>query len=188
MSAGDDLERRVRRLEDRAAIMDLAVLYGFVMDERDVAGIRRLFTEDATLRSQDGVFSARGIDEIVATYQGRFDALGPTNHVSHGHVVRFDDADPDSAYGVLASHAEVVRNNTPMVVGLRYKDRYRRTPDGWRLQDRLMSYMYYVDVREYAEALGDPLRVRAYGDRRPADWPEVLGPDPDTRWLSKLLA
>jgi SnoaL-like domain len=187
MPIDGDLARRIQRLEDRAAIMDLAVLYGFVMDERDIEGVRRLFSTDATLRSQDGVFAAKGIDEIVATYQGRFAALGPTNHVSHGHVVRFDESDPDSAYGVLASHAEVWRNDAPMVVGLRYKDKYRRTPEGWRFQDRLMSYMYYVDVREYAEALGDPLRVRAYGDRRPADWPEALTDAPDTRWLSEIL-
>jgi hypothetical protein len=50
-----------------------------------------------------------------------------------------------------------------------------------------MSYMYYIDVREYADALGEPLRVRAYGDHRPADWPEVLGPSPDTRWLADIL-
>jgi ketosteroid isomerase-like protein len=183
-----DMERRIQRLEDRAAIQDLVVLYGFVMDERDIEGVRRIFADDATLRSQDGVFAASGIEEIVKTYQGRFDALGPTNHVSHGHVVRFDESDPDVAYGVLASHAEVVRNGQPMVVGLRYKDRYHRTPDGWKFSDRLMSYMYYVDVREYAEALGDPLRVRAYGDRRPADWPEKLTDNPDTKWLSDLLA
>jgi SnoaL-like domain len=185
--SGPALEQRIKRLEDRAAINDLVVLYGFVMDERDVPGIRRLFAADATLRSQDGVFAAKGIEDIVSTYQGRFAALGPTNHVSHGHVVRFDDADPDVAYGVLASHAEVVREDRSMLVGLRYKDTYRRTAEGWRFQDRLMSYMYYVDVREYAEALGHPLRVRAYGDQRPADWPEVLGSDPDIRWLTDVL-
>jgi ketosteroid isomerase-like protein len=180
------LQRRIARLEDRAAIADLAVLYGFVMDERDIDGIRRIFCEDATLRSQDGVFAATGIDEIVKTYQGRFDALGPTNHVSHGHVIRLDDTDPDVATGLLASHAEVIRDGKPMVVALRYKDSYRRTHTGWRFADRLMSYMYYVDVRDYADALGDPNRVRAYGDRRPADWPEVLtGSTPD--WLKDYL-
>jgi ketosteroid isomerase-like protein len=180
------LEQRITRIEDRAEITELAVLYGFVMDERDADGIRRIFCEEATLRSADGVFNATGIDEIVHVYQGRFDALGPTNHFSHGHVIRFDDTDPDSARGLLASHAEVVRDGTPMVVALRYQDRYRRTAQGWRFADRLMSYMYYVDVREYPEALGDELRMRAYGDRRPGDWPEVLnGGHPN--WLKDYL-
>ncbi|MFF5992691.1 nuclear transport factor 2 family protein [Prauserella flavalba] len=174
MTTALTLEQRLTRIEDRTEITDLAVLYGYVMDERDIPGIRRIFCEDATLRSADGVFAASGIDEIVRVYQGRFAALRATNHFTHGHVIRFDDGDPGSAHGLLASHAEVVRDGKPMVVALRYRDRYRRTPEGWRFADRLMSYMYYVDVREYADALGDALRVRAYGDRRPADWPEVL--------------
>ena len=182
------LEDRIRRVEDRAAIQDLVVLYGFVMDERDVPGIHRLFAHDATLRSQDGVFAATGIDEIVKTYEGRFAALGPTNHVSHGHVVRFDDADPDAAAGLVAGHAEVVRDGKPMVVGLRYKDGYRRTAEGWRFRSRLMSYMYYVPITEYVEVIGTPLRVRAYGDERPADWPEKLTDNPDLRWLADFLA
>jgi SnoaL-like domain len=170
-----DLAARIRRIEDRQAIADLAVLYGFVMDERVIDAIPRLFTDDATLRSQDGVFGATGIAEIVRTYQGRFDALGPTNHFTHGHVIRFDESDPDRASGLLASHAEVVRNGKAMWVALRYKDTFRRTEQGWRFSDRLMSYMYYIDVNEYAAALGDTLRVRAYAEPGPADWPETLG-------------
>jgi hypothetical protein len=182
------LDDRIRRIEDLSAIKDLAVLYGFVMDERDLGSVRRLFAADATLRSADGVFAATGIEEIVKTYEGRFAALGPTNHFTHGHVVRIDDADPDRATGVLSSHAEVVRDGTAMIVGLRYKDAYRRASVGWQFQDRLMSYMYYIDVREYAESLPGPLRVRAYGDQRPADWPEALTDKPDLGWLTDLLA
>ncbi|MET7392833.1 nuclear transport factor 2 family protein [Dactylosporangium sp. NPDC005572] len=184
----NSLADRIWRIEDRFAIQDLAVLYGFVMDERDLAGVRRLFAADATLRSADGVFAANGIDEIVDTYAGRFAALGPTNHFTHGHVVRFDDADRDRATGLLASHAEVVRDDTPMLVALRYQDVYRRTSVGWQFQDRLMSYMYYLPVQEYADGLGDPLRVRAYGDHRQADWPESLTDKPDLGWLTSLLA
>jgi SnoaL-like domain len=183
---GLSIEDRVRRLEDRQAIADLAVMYGFVMDERIADALPRLFTADATLRSADGVFAAKGIDEIVKTYLGRFDVLGPTNHYTHGHIVRFDEQDPGTATGLLASHAEVVRNNAPMWVALRYRDVYRRTDEGWRFADRLMSYMYYVDVREYAELLGEELRVRAYAEPAPADWPEILkGQSVD--WLKGFL-
>jgi hypothetical protein len=173
MTQDSSLEARIQRLEDRAAIQELGVLYGFIMDERDEAGIREIFCEDATLRSEDGVFAADGIEEIVTTYLGRFDALGPTNHFSHGHVVRFDDSDPDRATGLLASHAEVDRNGVAMQVALRYKDVYRRVDGKWRFADRKMGYMYYMPISELSE-LGDRNSVRAYGDQRPADWPEVL--------------
>src|SRR5690625_731207 len=187
MAAERSLEERIRRVEDRAAIQELAVLYGFIMDERDETGIRQIFMENATLRSQDGVFAATGIDEIVDTYLGRFKALGPTNHYSHGHVVRFYDDDPDAAYGLIASHAEVVRNDTPMQVALRYKDEYRRVDGQWNFYDRLMSYMYYLPISEMSEALGDRNSVRAYGDKRPADWPESLYADSGSQWLHKYL-
>jgi hypothetical protein len=170
----ESLEDRVRRLEDRAAIQELGVLYGFIMDERDEKGIREIFCEDATLRSEDGVFAANGLEEIVSTYLGRFAALGPTNHFSHGHVVRFDDADRTRATGLLASHAEVSRNGVAMQVALRYKDTYRKEGGRWKFADRLMGYMYYLPFTELPEGLGDRNSVRAYGDHRPSDWPEVL--------------
>lgn len=176
-------EGRVSRLEDRLDIQELGVLYGFIMDERDEAGIREIFLPDATLRSEDGVFAAEGIDEIVNTYMGRFAALGPTNHFSHGHVIRFDGTDPDRATGLLAGHAEVARNGVPMQVALRYKDVYRRTDDGWRFADRKMGYMYYMPFTELATDLGDPNGVRAYGDQRPSDWPEVLYSDQGNAFL-----
>jgi hypothetical protein len=181
------LEDRVRRIEDRAEIQELAVLYGFVMDERYEPGIRQLFCEDATLRSEDGVFAAKGIEEIVTTYLGRFAALGPTNHFSHGHVVKLDPADPDRATGLLASHAEVSRDGKAMQVALRYKDTYRRVDGRWRFADRLMGYMYYMPIAEMATDLGDRNSVRAYGDHRPADWPEALYRDNGAAFLEDYL-
>lgn len=180
-------EQRLQRVEDRQAIQELGILYGYIMDERDEDGIRQIFTADATLRSADGVFSAEGIDSIVETYLGRFKALGPTNHFSHGHVVRFDDADPDVARGLLASHAEVDRNGTAMQVALRYKDQYRREDGRWKFSARLMSYMYYMPIAELSELGDGASAVRAYGDRRPADWPESLYSDSGSAWLKAYL-
>jgi len=165
---------RVERLESRLAIQELGVLYGFVMDERSERGIRQIFARDAVLKSEDGVFAAGGIDEIVEAYQARFAVLGPTNHFSHGHVIRFDESDRDLAYGLLAAHAEVSRKGVAMQVALRYKDVYRRHRGRWQFAERVMGYMYYLPFAELPEGLGDRDSVRAYGDRRPADWPEVL--------------
>ena len=186
-TTGTAAEQRLRRVEDRQAIQELGILYGFVMDERDEAGIRQIFTEDATLDSQDGVFKAAGMEQIVETYLGRFAALGPTNHYSHGHVVKFRDEDPDSAYGLLAGHAEVFRNGVGMQVALRYKDEYRRDGGRWKFSARLMSYMYYLPSAEYADGFGATDSMRAYGDRRPSDWPEALYSPSGSQWLHTYL-
>lgn len=176
------LEQRLRRLEDKQALHDLAHLYGFVMDERDLDGLSSLFTEDARLGSEDGVFDAQGLETIAKTYQGRYDVLGATHHFVHSALSRFDDSDPDVAYGLVSGHAEVVRQGETMVVALRYHDVYRRTADGWRIAERVMGYMYYLPVTDYIATMKSDDRSLVYGDPRPADWPSVLhGKDLD--WL-----
>ncbi|MGO3326611.1 nuclear transport factor 2 family protein [Gordonia sp. (in: high G+C Gram-positive bacteria)] len=180
-----ELESRLRRVEDRQELAELVLLYFHVMDERDLDLLPKIFTQDAHLGSGDGVFDATGLDTIAETYQGRFDALGATFHYSHGLIVAFDDADPDVASGTLTGHAEVVRNGTPMIVGLRYADTYRRTSDGWRIANRVMSYFYYTPADRYVETMRTGDRNLAYGDPRPADWPSVLTGG-DLSWLRSL--
>jgi ketosteroid isomerase-like protein len=181
------LENRIRRIEDKFEIQDLAHLYGFVMDERDLDGLGRLFTEDAHLGSEDGVFDATGLDTIARTYQGRYDVLGATNHFAHSVITRFVDGDPDVAYGLVSGHAEVVREDVTMVVALRYHDVYRRTERGWRIADRVMGYMYYLPMTEYIETMKNDNRSLVYGDPRPADWPSVLHGG-DLGWLRAFYA
>ncbi|MDP3968292.1 MAG: nuclear transport factor 2 family protein [Nocardioides sp.] len=176
------LEDRIRRIEDKIALHDLAHLYGFVMDERDIEGLSSLFTEDAHLGSADGVFDARGLDTIAETYQARYDALGATHHFVHSAISRFDDEDPDRAYGLVSGHAEVVRHGETMLVALRYDDVYRRTDQGWRIAERVMGYMYYLPVTSYVETMKSDDRSLVYGDARPADWPSVLH-GKDLGWL-----
>lgn len=152
------------------------------MDERDLTGLERLFTADARLTSADGVFDVEGLDAIAETYQGRFDALGATNHFVHAALSRFDETDPDRATGLVSGHAEVVRQGETMLVALRYHDVYRRTGRGWRIAAREMSYMYYLPVAAYEQALPTAERTLVYGDARPADWPSALHGG-DLGWL-----
>ena len=120
------LPERIRRLEDREAIRELVARYCLVIDGRDVAGIADCFTADGGFRSRDGVLNARGRAAVVQQFHGRFAALGPTFHFTHDHVIRFDDRDADRAWGIVTSHAELVRNGQPMWVALRYEDEYLR--------------------------------------------------------------
>ncbi len=168
------LEERLARLEDIEAIRALVARYGFAIDDRDLEAVAALFTHDGRFRSKDGAMDASGRRHVLAQFEGRFAALGPTNHFSHDHLVWLDDTSAGSARGLVSAHAEVVRNGRPMVVALRYEDRYRREDGAWRFADRLLSFFYYVDVREYAEAILTPLRMRAYEHPAPADYPEGL--------------
>jgi ketosteroid isomerase-like protein len=170
-----DLAERIRGLEDLEEIRSLAVKYGFLVDERDVAAVSALFNDDGELRTRSGPSKGRGREAIAQYFHRSHTVLGATNHFTHGHLVDFDSDHPDRATGLVFSHAEVVRNGEPMVTAMRYHDTYVRTPDGWRFRERVQSYMYFVHVNDYAEALGHPLRMRRVPDDwQPADWPEVL--------------
>jgi ketosteroid isomerase-like protein len=169
-----NLEWRVRRLEDRIAIGELVARYCFAVDDRDIDGLARLFTRAARVRSRDGVMDATGRDAIVAQFHGRFAVLGPSNHFTHDHLIEFDAADPDRARGLVSSHAEVVRNGETLWAALRYDDEYRFEDGAWRFADRLLGFFYYLPVKDYAELMKRPDRLRAYAEPRPADYPESL--------------
>lgn len=167
------LERRIRRLEDRAELRELIARYCLAIDDRDIDALTQLFTPDASFRSVDGVMSALGRAAVIQQFHGRFASLKATNHIAHDQILDLGP-DPDAAEGLVSSHAEVCRDGRAFVAALRYRDRYRRHEGRWRFAERSLSFLYYLPVEEYAEGLASRLRMRAYGDRRPADYPESL--------------
>lgn len=168
------LTNRIRALEDRLEVRELVARYGLAVDDRDIDALAALFTPDAVFRSQDGVMNAQGRAAIIEQFHGRFAALKATNHVAHDQIIELDADDPDRAIGLVSSHAEVWRNGRALVAALRYRDRYERHQGRWCFAERTLSFLYYLPVGEYAEGLGSRLRMRAYGDQRPADYPEGL--------------
>lgn len=161
---------RLRRLEDRQEIADLVVRYGFLVDDHDLDGVVGLFAPDATLRTHAGMVKGDGREGVADYFRQRFEVLGPTNHFVHGHVVDFSD--DDHATGTVSSHAEVWRDGAPMLTAMRYLDTYVRENGHWLFADRVQSYLYFADVREYPEVLGAKDRVRLSAtQRQPGDWP-----------------
>ena len=52
---GDELEERIRNLEDRAALWELVNRYGMAVDDGDYDTLLGLFAEDATFRGLQGI-------------------------------------------------------------------------------------------------------------------------------------
>ncbi len=171
--SNESLAARVQRLEDRCAIEDLIARYALAVDDRDLDALGALFTPDGAFRSRDGVMHACGRTAVLEQFRGRFSALGVSYHFSHDRILTFGER-PGEAHGLVTAHAEVWRNGRALIAALRYEDTYCRHEGRWRFADRFLSFLYYLPVEEYAQALGDRLRMRAYGDRRPADFPESL--------------
>lgn len=176
----NDLGARLDRLEAESAIRALAARYCFAIDNHDLQAVADLFTADARVYSRDGVMDATGREAIISQYEGRFAVLGPSNHVSHDHWIRFGD-DKDRAAGTLSAHAELWRNETTMVTALRYDDLYRREDGQWRFQERRLSFLYYTPLSDYPLILGARDRMRAYDRPAEADYPEKLATWKDYR-------
>lgn len=168
------LEARIARLEAESQIRQLIARYCFTIDDRLRSEIAELFTDDATLRSADGVMNATGIDAIMAQYEGRFDALGAGAHYMHDVQIDFVGDGTQEATGRVSGHVELIRNGRMMVGSIRYRDTYRNTAKGWRFQEREISFLYYVPVEDYSGILAVLDRNRAYATPKPADFPERL--------------
>ena len=171
-TAASTLESRLAAVEDQLAIRDLTARYNFAIDNRDLAAVAELFTDQASFGSQDGAMRATGQAAILNQFKSRFSALGATNHVAHDHVIWFDSA--TQAQGRLSVHAEVWRNEQPMVTAMRYSDRYEKVDGLWRFSERLLSFFYYLNVADYPAAMGQLERNRASGTPMAADYPERL--------------
>ena len=171
-SPGANLDARLARLEAESQIRQLVAHYSFDIDDRRIEAVRALFADDAVLRSHDGVMHAAGPDAIMAQFDGRFAVLGPGHHVMHD--IQIDFVDEENATGRVAGHAELMRHGKMMVAAIRYDDRYRKTPAGWKFAERVIGFLYYVPVEAYPGILARPDRNHAYPEPKLADYPERL--------------
>jgi len=170
--ADRSIESRLTEAEDRLAICDLTARYNFATDDRDLTAVVSLFTEGGSFRSKDGAMRATGREAIMTTLESRFTVLGATNHFAHDHALWFESA--TRAGGLLSIHAEVWRKEQPMLTALRYDDVYEKSGGLWYFSERLLSYFYYLDVQDYAAAMGTLERNHASGKPVAADYPERL--------------
>lgn len=167
----DDLQARIRRLEDRAELGELVAIYGRLLDDRDIDGVAALYTEDAVFDSTDGPMSGR--DAVVGYYRRQLDRYGMTYHYPHSHTIEFTG--DDTATGVVSAHAELAILPTPFVVALRYLDDYRREDGRWRFVSRRALQLYAAPLAELPDVLAGTLRRRWPGtEPAEADIPESL--------------
>lgn len=169
--ASDDLESRIRRLEDRAELQELVAIYGRVIDDRDIDGIADLYTDDAVFDSTDGPLSGR--EDVIAYYRRQLGRYGMSYHYPHSHTITFTG--PDSATGVVSAHAELAIIPTPFVVALRYLDEYRREGGRWLFVSRRALQLYAAPLAELPDVLAGTMRRRWPGtEPSEADIPEQL--------------
>ncbi|HWI71109.1 MAG TPA: nuclear transport factor 2 family protein [Baekduia sp.] len=163
-----DVEERLRRLEDRAALQDLIVRYFVAADDDDYETLGACFADD-------GAFSAGGFpggttrQEIVDFIRADRESMAATVHTPDFLLLDFEG--DDAATGVVGAHLELGRGGTTLFGAVRYFDRYARGADGrWQITSREMRTKHVGPWDEVASSLTSKLSVRWPGiDPLPAE-------------------
>ena len=125
------LEARIRRLEDRAEIIELTARYCRYVTEASKEKIVALYVPDGVFdRTNSNGTVARGHAELLKTYGNS----GPNAFlpVIHNHIVELDG---DEAAGTCVVESPV-RAGKPNGFVSRYEDKYRRVDGKWLFAER----------------------------------------------------
>jgi ketosteroid isomerase-like protein len=135
----------VRELADLESIRDLARRYAHSVWQKDVTGAIDLFSDDAVMDMGDRP-PIEGRAALLAEYEATFD-LSTFKPFVHNHVIELDG---DRATGTVYLDLRASAEGTPMTGHGFYRDRYIRTPAGWKFEYRLLT------MEEYAVRGGAP--------------------------------
>lgn len=133
------LDLAVRQLLDHQRVCDTLYRYASTIDDKDTAGLRALFADDAIGRyGQNPVI--HGADEIVAWIAGRtLDCTWQHHKLTVYHV----DIDGDAARALTYHTSHQITAGEPDTVSVivgRYRDVLRRAGDGWQITDKTFEY------------------------------------------------
>lgn len=143
--AGDDgaaqkaLAQRVQLLEDRAAIHDLLITYGRLLDQKDLVGYSKLFARDGVW--EGGIGSATGPAGVQAMLEKVYSRVAPDAYGSDYHImsdilitVNGDTASSRSNWTWIVEGAD--GKPQPQRSG-HYEDKLVREDGQWRFKHRL---------------------------------------------------
>ena len=147
-----DLDRRLRRIEDRAEIQELGQRYCRCIDDNDWTRLRTLFTDGAAMAGQTGG------DAVVATLRAIRSGYGRTIHTAYGLVL--EELDGDHARGYVPSSAQLDIGGEFVVSAIRYFDTYAKVGGAWRFASRDLRFVYALPWSQAGRALVDGLPVR----------------------------
>jgi 3-phenylpropionate/cinnamic acid dioxygenase small subunit len=140
--AGDPL----RKLHDRHEIADLCVRYMTALDTKDWDLLANCFAAEPVFVHPGGRLT--GFDEILARTSAALNPLDATQHLLGNVVV---DVAEDTAHASSYFQAQHVRTGAPggehYIIAGRYADTLVRTGAGWRIAERVQTYLWRAGNR-----------------------------------------
>jgi ketosteroid isomerase-like protein len=150
-------EALLRELAEREAIKELKARYFRLLDTRDWAGWRAVFTDDVRVTLPTG--SVTGADAFVAEVRA---TLEGARTVHHGHMPELTIDSATEAHGIWALNDYVEWDPDPETGERRgiegfahYHESYRKLDGGWRIASLDLRYLRIDPLR------GPPLPAAA---------------------------
>jgi ketosteroid isomerase-like protein len=129
-------------LLDKQAITETCYRYGIALDSRDWTTLARCFTPDACAY-YEGLPPSVGYQVIEDTCRAVLTPLTASQHLIGNVTVTLDG---DAADCVSYLQAQHVKAGTPggdnFIIAGRYRDRFVRTDEGWRIRERRLDGMW----------------------------------------------
>jgi len=127
-------------LEDEAELRRLVFAYARMVDRRDWSLLPGIFSEAARLRGPG--YAMRGHDELRAGL-ATIDRFSATMHLVMNQIVEVAGDRATGEVYCLANHLLEERGRPlKLDMGIRYEDRYERTPQGWRIAERALHLVW----------------------------------------------
>jgi hypothetical protein len=131
----------VQILVDRQEIAELCVRYTTALDTKDWALLESCFTDTPVFVHPGGRLT--GFAEILARTSAALNPLDVTQHLLGNVVV---EVGGDTARCTCYFQAQHVRAGTPggerYIIAGRYADTLERTSAGWRIAERVQTYLW----------------------------------------------
>lgn len=141
----------LQELSDRAELLHLVTVYAYAIDEREFHKLDQVFTPDAHI-DYTAMGGIQGDYPTVKAWLPQ--ALQHFPGYQHFIGNTLFEIDGDEATGKVACFNPMVVPSADggaetMFLGLWYIDRYRRTPQGWRIVERSERKSYEHNMPEW---------------------------------------
>jgi len=143
----DDLDRRLRALEDLEAIKRLKYRYWRCLDLKLWDEMAGCFTEDATVDYGNGRYSFQGADAIMRFLR---DSLGRETgalSIHHGHHPEIDLVDDTTARGTWALYNYLFNaaQKRGVRIGAYYRDEYVKRAGAWKIRHTGYTVIFHEE-------------------------------------------
>lgn len=139
------VEERLQRIDDRLAITELVNAYCERFDRGDAEGVAALFTADATIDYNPDTPTTNGASLATSMRVGLETIFAATSHHVSNLSITFEDGNTARSLCYLDAWHRYHDGSPDGFLWGRYRHRFRRTDQGWRITDLVLQAAGTID-------------------------------------------